>query len=107
MSKFNFTKDSNFHDVFGDYCSAYTEEERRQRWEAYKKVIGKSMADFWSTHEGCEGCVHLDSKSSWCKDMGLPCQVSSFWGFTALGMACSGAGYKAEQPELNLFEQPF
>ncbi|WP_372935222.1 hypothetical protein [Mariniphaga sediminis] len=106
-SKLNFTKQSNFHDVFGDSINAYTEEERRQRWDAYKKVIGPRQSKMWHDLEACAGCIHIDEKEAWCKDMGLPCTINPHFGFSMLGMACMGLGREEREPELNLFQQPF
>lgn len=97
------TRESTFHDVFGDYSNAYSEEERKLRWQAYKKAIGKRQASEWNDVEACAVCKYLNQKESWCKEYGLPCTVNPVFGFSMLGMACRGADFEALEPELELF----
>lgn len=102
---FNFSQDSNFYDVFGDYPNAYSEEERVQRWEAFKATLSISMQRFYEDCTACSGCVHLDQDRRWCKHVGFPCNVNPTFGFKVLQMACGGIAYETQELMLNLFDQ--
>ncbi len=104
-SHFNFSKDSNFHDVFGDYLNAYSEEERMQRWKAFKTTLSSSMQGFYEDYTACSGCVFLDRDNCWCKYAGLPCNVNPTYGFKMLQMACGGAAFEPHELTLTIFEQ--
>ena len=91
---------SNFHDVFGDYQKAYTEEERKDRWEKWKGANPKSLVELFQDTEACAGCFHLDEKESWCRLRGLPCTVNPIFGLKMIGMACQGVGKELRQKEL-------
>jgi|GEM_PF-6252029 hypothetical protein len=94
------TAKSTFEEIFGDYSNAYTEEERKERWEQWKKANSQSTVKYWIDTQACHGCIHLDLDNAWCKDFGLPCTVNPMFGFSMLGMACGGCGLEKQQMEL-------
>lgn len=102
---------SRFAEIFGATADEYTEEERKARWEKWKSLVPKKDVDFikqWEDQESCQGCMHLDTKTSWCNKEGLLCTINPIltyqYGF--VGMACIGAGKELIQQ--SLFEKkPF
>lgn len=93
----------SFEAILGKDASVFTDEERRHRWrewqECSKSKHHQWVVEYWSGHEGCGRCVHLDKQNSWCTLQGLPCSVNPILSFKygMLGMACMGAG-KEEPP---------
>lgn len=89
---------SNFNDVFGDYSNAYTEVERKERWEQWKRANSQSQVKLWTNTQACSSCIHL--RNDWCNHIGLPCAVNPVFGFKMTGMACQGVGIEERQKEL-------
>jgi hypothetical protein len=53
--------------------------------------------------EACAGCIHVEEKKAWCKEMGLPCTINPVFGFKMLGIACAGLSFENYESELELF----
>ncbi|RHX89888.1 hypothetical protein [Leptospira stimsonii] len=92
------TLKSSFESILGKKREDYSDKVRQERWNYWKILVSKKkrwLMEVWSNTKGCEGCIHLNKKESWCNLQGLPCTVNPILSFqNALpGLACMGAGY--------------
>lgn len=82
-----------------------TWEELRTReswlaWLGIAKEEAPDTYDWWHTDEGCRGCLHFDANGIWCNLVELPASRNPYLG--TLGMACCGAGFESDEPQLTL-----
>lgn len=97
-------------ELFGEKPQDIRPEDRRNRWEEWKKLGMKAdaqarrMVKYWSNDnidETCNNCAHKDK--DWCTSFGLPCNVNPTLTFydNLVSMACGGGGFEPKQ--LNIF----
>lgn len=88
----------SFVDLFGIDIVEGSEQEKRDRWAQWLKLVradGCGGGKYWCDKSECIGCKHL--RGTWCKQSELPCTVNPYLTFRTgmIGMACMGAGYDA------------
>ncbi len=72
-----------------------------REWLDIAVIETPDCADWWSTDEGCQDCIHYDSENVWCNLAVAPASRNPV--LNMLGMACCGLGYERTPKQLCLF----